>query len=194
MASTAQPDTILGWYRKLIANKFDGSRFRRRVGRPKVDEEIERLVVRMAKENPSWGYDRIVGALANLGHCLSDQTVGNIIRRHGLAPAPKAQAGRFVERLYPFAPRSFGRDGLFHGGSPDAQRVADVLCAVLHSLGDSTGELGRIHAVPDQEWKEQQGRNMTLIESGSVKPIRLPARSRNLNSYAERWVRSVKVC
>ena len=84
-----QPDTILGWYRKLIANKFDGSRFRRRVGRPKVDEEIERLVVRMAKENPSWGYDRIVGALANLGHCLSDQTVGNILRRHGLSPAPK---------------------------------------------------------------------------------------------------------
>jgi len=45
--------------------------------------------VRMAKENPSWGYDRIVGALANLGHRLSDQTVGNLLRRHGLSPAPK---------------------------------------------------------------------------------------------------------
>ena len=89
VASTAQPGTILGWYWKLIANKFDGSKFRRRVGRPKVAEEIERLVVRMAKENPSWGYDRIVGALANLGHRLSDQTVGNILRRHGLSPAPK---------------------------------------------------------------------------------------------------------
>jgi putative transposase len=89
VASTAQPDTILGWYRKLIANKFDGSRFRQQVGRPKVDEEIERLVVRMTKVNPSWGYDRIVGALANLGHRLSDQTVGNILRRHGLSPAPK---------------------------------------------------------------------------------------------------------
>ena len=53
VASTAQPGTILGWYRKLIANKFDGSRFRQRVGRPRVAEEIERLVVRMAKENPS---------------------------------------------------------------------------------------------------------------------------------------------
>jgi putative transposase len=89
VASTAQPDTILSWYRKLIANKFDGSRFRQRVGRPRVAEEIERLVVRMAKENPSWGYDRIVGALANLGHRLSDQTVGNILGRHGLSPAPK---------------------------------------------------------------------------------------------------------
>jgi len=89
VAATAKPDTILGWYRKLIAKKFDGSRFRQRVGRPRIAEEIERLVVRMAKENPSWGYDRIVGALANLGHRLSDQTVGNILRRHGLSPAPK---------------------------------------------------------------------------------------------------------
>jgi hypothetical protein len=88
VAGAAQPDTILGWYRKFIAKKFDGSRFRQRVGRPRIAEEIERLVVRMAKENPSWGYDRIVGALANLGHRLSDQTVGNVLR-HGLSPAPK---------------------------------------------------------------------------------------------------------
>jgi len=80
VASTAQPETILGWYRRLIANKFNGSRFRKRVGRPRTAEEIERLVVRMANENSSWGYDRIVGALANLGHRLSDQTVGNILR------------------------------------------------------------------------------------------------------------------
>src|SRR6516162_10315979 len=89
VAGAAQPDTILGWYRKLIAKKFDGSRFRKRVGRPRVAEEIERLVVRMANENRSWGYDRIAGALANLGHRLSDQTVGNILRRHGLSPTPK---------------------------------------------------------------------------------------------------------
>jgi putative transposase len=89
VAATAKPDTILGWYRKLLANKFDGSKFRRRVGGPKVDQETERLVVQMARENPSWGYDRIVGALANLGHRLSDQTVGNVLRRHGISPAPK---------------------------------------------------------------------------------------------------------
>jgi hypothetical protein len=64
----AKPDTILGWYRKLIANKFDGSKARRSHGRPKIDEETENLVVRIAKENPSWRYDRIIGALANLGH------------------------------------------------------------------------------------------------------------------------------
>jgi transposase len=89
VAATAQPDTILGWYRKLIARKFDGSKFRQRAGRPKIHPEIEDLVVRMARENPGWGYDRIVGALANLGHRISDQTVGNILKRRGLSPGRK---------------------------------------------------------------------------------------------------------
>jgi putative transposase len=89
LAAVAKPDTLLAWYRKLIAAKFDGSKFRKSWGRPRVDEETERLVVRMAKENPGWGYDRIVGAMANLGLRLSDQTVGNILRRHDIPPAPQ---------------------------------------------------------------------------------------------------------
>src|SRR6476660_8798979 len=86
VAAAAKPDTILGWYRKLIANKFDGSKSRRTHGRPRIDEEMESLVVWMAKENPSSGYDRMVGAMANLGYQLSDQTVGNILGRHDVAP------------------------------------------------------------------------------------------------------------
>jgi putative transposase len=89
IACVAKPDTILAWYRRLIAKKFDGSNQRKYPGRPKVQSEVEALVVQMARENTGWGYDRIVGALANLGHRLSDQTVGNILRRHGIAPAPK---------------------------------------------------------------------------------------------------------
>jgi hypothetical protein len=73
LSAVAKPDTLLAWYRKLIANRFDGSKFRKSQGRPRVDEEPERLVVRMAKENPGWGYDRIVGAMANLGLQLSDE-------------------------------------------------------------------------------------------------------------------------
>src|SRR5207249_4181648 len=118
VAATAKPDTILGWYRKLIAKKFAGSKFRRRVGRPKVDQETERLVVKMARENPSWGYDRIVGALANLGHRLSDQTVGNALRRH---------------------------------------------------LESRQVKLAGFTPYPDQEWMEQQARNMTMEEWGSLR-------------------------
>src|ERR1700758_4380342 len=91
VACVAKPATILAWYRRLIAQKFDGSKHRTYPGRPPVAPEVVKLVVQMARENPGWGYDRIVGALSNLGHKLSDQTVGNILRRHGIPPALKRQ-------------------------------------------------------------------------------------------------------
>ena len=69
VACVAKPDTILAWYRKLIAQKFDGSKHRQYPGRPPVSSEVEALVVRMARENSGWGYDRIVGALAKVGGC-----------------------------------------------------------------------------------------------------------------------------
>jgi putative transposase len=78
VATIARPDTILGWYRKLVARKFDGSKARRGPGRPRTTREIEQLIIRMASENRDWGYDRNAGALANLGHEISDQTVGNV--------------------------------------------------------------------------------------------------------------------
>ena len=89
VACVAKPDTVLAWYRRLIARKFDGSKFRTSPGRPRIAPELEAFVVRFARENSGWGYDRIVGALANLGHVVSDQTVGNILRRYGIPPAPK---------------------------------------------------------------------------------------------------------
>jgi putative transposase len=89
VAHVARPDTILGWFRRLAAEKFDGSKNRQNPGRPTVPADVEGLVVRMARENSGWEYDRMVGALANLGHRVSDQTVGNILRRYGIAPAPK---------------------------------------------------------------------------------------------------------
>jgi hypothetical protein len=82
-------DTILAWHRKLVAQPCDGTQPRTSIGRPRVDKAVENLVVRMARENRSWGYDRIVGALMNLGYCISDQTVGNILKRHGIPPAPE---------------------------------------------------------------------------------------------------------
>src|SRR5215831_13624139 len=67
VATIVKPDTILAWHRKLVAQKFDGSKHRNTPGRPLIDRELEALVVRMAREYRSWGYDRIVGALVNLG-------------------------------------------------------------------------------------------------------------------------------
>ena len=89
VASIVQPETILAWHRRLVARKFDGSTKRNYPGRPMVDRAVEQLVIRFATENRDWGYDKIAGALANIGHTVSDQTVGNILKRHGIPPAPE---------------------------------------------------------------------------------------------------------
>jgi Homeodomain-like domain len=89
IATLARPYTLLRWYKRLIAQKFDGSKKRRQLGRPRVSEEVEQLVVRMAKENPTWGYRRLQGALTNLGHHIDKITVRNILRRHYMEPAPQ---------------------------------------------------------------------------------------------------------
>ena len=88
LTTIVTPDTILRWHRELVAKKWDYSERRKSAGRPRVKQEIVDLVLRIARENPSWGYDRIQGALANLGHEVSDQTVGNILKEHGIEPAP----------------------------------------------------------------------------------------------------------
>ena len=87
VATVARPDTILTWYRKLVSGKFGGSQARQGPGRPRIKRDVEQLIVRMASENRDWGYDRIAGALANLGYMISDQTVGNVLQRYGLPPA-----------------------------------------------------------------------------------------------------------
>src|SRR5215467_6833809 len=89
IATIAQPDPILAWHRKFMDQQDVSSPQRQAVGRPRIAKELEELVVRMARENRSWEYDRIVGALSNLGYCISDQTVGNILKRQGLLPAPE---------------------------------------------------------------------------------------------------------
>ena len=89
VALVAKPETILSWFRKLVAQKFDGSKYRSYSGRPRIAAEVEALIVQMARDNSGWGYDRIVGALAHLGYEVSDQTVGNVLWRHRIAPAPK---------------------------------------------------------------------------------------------------------
>ncbi|MDA9983357.1 hypothetical protein N9H39_11690 [Gammaproteobacteria bacterium] len=83
------PDTLLAWHRKLIAKKWTYPR--KGPGRPRVAQEITELVLRMARENVSWGYDRIQGALTNIGYIIAPNTVKNILKRHGIEPAPERE-------------------------------------------------------------------------------------------------------
>ena len=91
VASLVTPDTLLAWHWKLIAQKYDGHD-KRRQGRPRTQEQLENLVIRMAEENRTWGYRRIQGAMSHLGYTLARSTIADILCRHGIEPAP--QRGR----------------------------------------------------------------------------------------------------
>ena len=219
VAAAAKPDTLLAWYRKLIANKFEGSKFRKFRGRPRVDEQTERLVVQMAKENPGWGYDRIVGAMTNLGHWLSDQTLGNILRRHDIPPAPKRKRTTSWKDFIRAHMAVLAATDFFTVEVLTLKGLMTYYVLFFIHLESRRIYLAGLTRHPDQEWMEQMARNVTmeengfltsrrylqhdrdrkycpsfrqLIETGGVKTLALPARSPNLNAYAERWVRSVK--
>src|SRR6266581_2769712 len=145
VATVAQPDTILAWYRKLVARKFDGSQARQAPGRPRVKRKVEQLIVRMASENQDWGYDRIAGALANLGYVISDQTVGNVLRRYGLLPAPEAH--HHMGGLHSNPLGAVGGDRLLHRGGADTAWGGDLLRAVFHpSREPSRGDCWNHHS------------------------------------------------
>jgi transposase InsO family protein len=219
VATIVKPDTILAWHRKLVAQKFDGSQQRRSPGRPPIDQELEALIIRIAQENRSWGDDRIVGALANLGLTVSAQMVGNVLKRHGIAPAP--------ERKTTTTWKEFIRTHL------DVLVATDFFTAEVWTLGGlvtyyvlffmhlSSREvhLAGVTPHPNEAWMMQVARNVTmeewgflapgqylihdrdgkyclalqhLLDAAGVKRVSLPPRSPNLNAYAERGVRSVK--
>jgi hypothetical protein len=94
VASIVSPDMVLAWHCRLIAKKFDASKNRTYPGRPKVDEEVDELLERLAKENPSWGYDRIACAMAYVGQQVSDQTVGNTWSETVFHPLPRGREQR----------------------------------------------------------------------------------------------------
>ena len=219
VANAAKPDTILGWYRKLVARKFDGSKRRRYPGRPRVDGEVEQLVVRMARENPGWGYDRIVGALANLGYELSDQTVGNILRRNGIPPAPqRKQTTTWKDFIRAHMDVLAGTDFFTVEVLTLRGLVTYYVLFFIH-LESRRIEVAGITPHPNESWMKQIARNVTMdewgflesrrylihdrdtkftdsfraiVKSSHVEPLKLPAQSPNLNAHAERWVKSVK--
>src|SRR4029077_20041574 len=222
VAAVAKPETLLRWYRDLIAKKFDGSKYRKSVGRPPIDEVIENLVVRMARENPSWGYDRIVGGMANLGYKVSDQTVGNILKRHDIPhipPAPKRkQSTSWKDFIRAHMAVMVGTD-FFTVEVLTLKGLKTFYVLFFLHLESRRICLAGVTRHPDQEWMEQMARNVTmeatgflagkryllhdrdskycasfceLIEAEKIRTLALPPRSPNLNAFAERWVRSVK--
>ena len=218
LGAIVTPDTILRWHRELVAKKWDYSHLRRKVGRPRTKQEVAELIVRMAKENPTWGYDHIQGALKNLGMKISDTTVGNILREHGIEPAP--------QRSRRTTWKTFLRSHWEVMGAADFTTVevwtrnglVTFYILVVMRLSTRRVEIAGMTPNPDAPWVQQAGRNLTdcyngflndtryllldrdtkfqpfrgVMESTDTKVVLLPPRSPNLNSYIERYMRSMK--
>ena len=170
VASLVKPETILAWHRKLVAQKFDGSTQRKAPGRPMIDQELEALVVRMARENRSWGYDRIVGALANLGSTISAQTVGNILKRHGIPPAPERKTTttwkEFIRTHMDVlvATDFFTAEVWTLGGL-----VTYYILFFIH-LGSRQVHVAGVTPHPNEAWMVQVARNAPMEEWGCLSP------------------------
>ena len=185
IACVARPDTILAWYRRLVAQKFDGSRGRAYPGRPRTSLEVEALVVCFARQNRGWGYDRIVGALANLGHPISDQTVGNILRRHNLAPAPKrSQSTTWKEFIRRHMDVLAGTDFFTVEVLTWRGLVTYYVLFFLH-LETRRISLAGITRHPTEEWMTQMARNAVDEESGYLRPHRYVLHDRDTKFCAD---------
>ena len=213
------PGTVLGWYRDLIAAKYDGSTAPRKPGRPRKAEVVRQLVIRMATENLTWGYTRISGAISALGHRIAPNTIKQILIDAGVPTDGRHRKGftwaQFLEAHWSTlaAIDFFTVEALtWHG------LVRYHVLFVIHldtRLVEITGIVHRPHGV----WVKQMFRNLTdavdgsllgkthilmdrdpvftkdardLLRNAGTIPLRLPPRSPNLNAFAERFIGSVR--
>jgi transposase InsO family protein len=219
VATIVTPDTILAWHRKLIAMKWDDSSRRMTVGRPRVMKEITELVVRMARENPRWGYSRIRGALANLGHRVARSTIAIILKEHGIDPAPQRKNQMSWRAFLKAHWDTLAAADFFTVEVWAPCGLVTYYVLLVMDLSTRRINLAGTTSHPNQAWMMQIARTLTdaldgfllhkqfiildrdrkfckafraMLESAGTTPLRLPPRSPNLNAYAERVVRSIQ--
>lgn len=217
-ATLVTPDTLLRWFRVLIAKKWTFARTNP-VGRPPVDPQLEKLVIKLIQENPNWGSNRIVGALDNLGYTVSDSTGDNIRRRNGFDPAPVRGKNttwhRFLQAHWEtlIAADFFSTEVLSWNGLITFYTlfVIDLRSRSVHVCGTTVSPnavwmrqaarqlvdavdgfaLGKTHLIIDRDTKYCEGFQQ-ILESAGVKIVLCPPRVPQCNAYAERFVRSIK--
>ena len=211
-AFVVTPRTLLRWHRELVRRKWT---YRRRgPGRPPLDRETVELIVRMARENPRWGYLRIRGELMKLGIRVSATAIRTILRREGLGPAPRRIGPSWSEFLRAQARGIVAFD--FFTVETAWLRTLYVLFAI--ELGSRRVSVLGVTRNPDSAWVTQQARNLAVGErlrgvrfvvrdrdskfSGpfdevfrteGVRVIRTPIRAPKANAFAERWVRTARL-
>src|SRR5437016_14187650 len=162
------PDTLLRWHRRLVAQKWNFAR-RRGVGRPAIMRYISELIVRMAQDNPTWGYTRIQGALANLSHKVGRGTIANVLKRNGIEPSPERSKrttwSTFLKAHWKvLAASDFLTVEVWTGRG----LVTHYLLLVI-SLADRVVQIAGITTQPHEAWMLQVARNLVDEEAGVLK-------------------------
>ena len=218
LATLVTPETLLVWHRKFIARKYDGSK-QRGPGRPRTPNEIQLLVVRMATENRDWGYRRIEGALANLGHEVARSTVANILKEHGLEPAPERNRKTTWKEFLSRHRELIVAADLFTIEAWTRRGLTRFIVLFLIDLSSRRVEIAGLARQANGLWMSQVARNLSdategflvgkrylihdrdppftaefleTLETSGVKSVKLPPRAPNLNAHAERFVRTIK--
>ena len=166
LETIVSPDTLLRWHRRLIAEKWNFVH-RRAPGRPGIMQKISGLIVRMAQDNPGWGYTRIQGALANLGHRVGRGTVANVLKRSGIEPSPERRKrttwSTFLKAHWKvLAASDFLTVEVWTGRG----LVTHYLLLVI-SLVDRVVQIAGITTRPDEAWMLQVARNLVDEETGT---------------------------
>jgi putative transposase len=173
------PATLLAWHRKLAARKYDTSK-RRRPGRPATIRSIARLTVRLAHENPLWGYRRIHGELTKLGMTIAPSTIYEILRAAGIDPAPRREGPTWRQFQHTQASGILAVDFL-HVDTVTLTR----LCGLVVIEHDTRRmHLGGVTAHPTGAWAVQQARNLALDLGARFGDFRFLIRDRG-SSFTE---------
>ena len=164
VANIVRPDTILAWHRRLVARKFDGSKKRNYPGRPPVVRALEKLIVRLATENRDWGYDRIAGALANLGHAVSDQTVGNILKRHGIPTAPERRKTTTWKEFIRAHRDVLAATDFFTAEVWTLRGLVTYYVLFCMHVATRRVHIAGLTSFPNEAWMTQTARNLTMAD------------------------------
>jgi hypothetical protein len=210
-----QPETVLGWHRQLVRLKWTYKQ-KNKGGRPRIDQELENLILRLARENPRWGYGKIHGELIKLGFQTCETTVSNVLDRHGIQPAPVRHGSIGWRHLMNHYKKQLLACDLF---TVETIRLQTIYVLFFIEIGTRQVHLAGVTTQPNELWVTQHARQMiwelddcdrpprflirdndrkftnafdTVFKSAGMQVIPTPFRAPNANSFAERWIRSCR--